>query len=127
MRITKQYLTQVIKEEIEKTIKEGFDKTDNRKMHTELANKNLYTVVFYTNGAAQETRNISASNIEELAEEIAKIEREEEDNLQKKLDSYDHDPDDYPGEWETLGAVVSVNGDSDEIVVNKVNAALDAY
>ena len=131
VRITKQYLTQVIKEEIEKTIKEGFDKTasvDNRKMHTELANKNLYTVVFYTkNGAAQETRNISASNIEELAEEIAKIERGEEDNLQKKLKSYDHDPDDYPGEWETFGAVVSVNGDSDDIVVNKVNAALDAY
>ena len=130
MRITKQYLTQVIKEEIEKTIKEGFDKTasvDNRKMHTELANKNLYTVVFYTNGVAQKTKNISASNIEELAEEIAKIESGFKNTFRKELDSYDHDPDDYPGEWETLGAVVSVNGDSDEIVVNKVNAALDAY
>lgn len=99
-----------------------------RQIIRESANKNLYTVVFYTkNGAAQRTENISASNIEDLAMKIAKTETDEEDKLQKKLVSYDRNPDDYPDEWETLGAVVSVNGDSDKIVVSKVNAALDAY
>ena len=98
-----------------------------RQIIRESANKNLYTVVFYTNGAAQKTENISASNIEDLAMKIADIESYFENKFKKELDSYDHNPDDYPDEWVTFGAVVSVNGDSDKIVVNKVNAALDAY